>query len=45
MTFTCVVVLEAHKSKKLNDKKKLKRHIEEGWQFLPDPLVPGPARP
>ena len=29
MTFTCVVVVEAHKTKKLNDKKKLKRQIEK----------------
>ena len=29
MTFTCVVVVEAHKTKKLNDKRKLKRQIEK----------------
>ena len=29
MTFTCVVVVEAHKTKKLNDKKKQKRQIEK----------------
>ena len=29
MTFTCVVVVEAHKTKKLNNKKKLKRQIEK----------------
>ena len=29
MTFTCVVVVEAHKTKNLNDRKKLKRQIEK----------------
>ena len=28
-TFMCVVVVEAHKTKKLNDNKKLKRQIEK----------------
>ena len=29
MTFTCVVVVEAQKTKNLNDRKKLKRQIEK----------------
>ena len=29
MTFMCVVVVEAHKTKKLNDKNKIKRQIEK----------------
>ena len=29
MTFMCVVVVETHKTKKLNDKKKLKRQIKK----------------
>ena len=29
MTFMCMVVVEAHKTKKVNDSKKLKRQIEK----------------
>ena len=29
MTFTCVAVVEAHKTKKVNDRKNLERQIEK----------------